>query len=193
MKILFKTENWLIKLETALLVILVVVMVTLSFLQVVLRITSGKSILWFDPLLRYFVLWAGFLGAALAMAHRKHFALDVLTKNLKPRLNRAAGIVSGIFIFSICVILMTAAVKFLKMETAFETKLFSIGSWQVPSVYMEFMIPLGFGLIIFHSLIGFFKSPHPPSHKKQTAPVCPLNKKKSNYPSFAKGGRGNFG
>ncbi|HUT85220.1 MAG TPA: TRAP transporter small permease subunit [Elusimicrobiales bacterium] len=157
MKRLTKIESYFIKTEKIALVVLIGLMVLLSFLQVSLRLTVGKSILWLDPLLRYFVLWVGFLGASIAVATNKHFALDVLTQKFKPKLNKLTNIVNRIFTSAVCIVLMYAAVKFVKSEISFGAKLFSIGLWQVPAIYMEFMIPLGFGLIIFHSLAGIFK------------------------------------
>lgn len=153
---LLKIESKVIKIEKALLAGLIIFMVFMSFLQVVLRISIGKSILWLDPMLRYLVLWAGFLGASLAIVNNKHFMLDVITRNLKPETAKLINKTITIFIILICLMLMFASVKFVKTETIFDTKLFSIGSLQVSALYMEFMIPLGFALMIFHSITRFF-------------------------------------
>ena len=157
MKQILKLEQKIVKLEKSVLVILVVLMAALSFLQVFLRLFLGKSILWLDPLLRHFVLWAGFLGAALASSLDKHFALDILTGNLNRRKVKVLSTVNKLFTGAVCVVLMIAAVKFVKSEIIFKSTLFSIGNFQVPAIYMEFILPLGFLLIIFHSIAGIFR------------------------------------
>jgi TRAP-type C4-dicarboxylate transport system permease small subunit len=183
MKRILKIEDKIIKLEKAFLVTLVMLMVILSFLQVILRVTAGKSIFWLSPLLRYFVLWAGFLGAALATASQKHFALDIFTRNLKPGAAKIINTVSYIFTSLVCLILMSAAVRFVKSEIDFEVKLFSVGSWQVSAVYMEFMIPLGFALIIFHSLFAILKDFNSPRSLFKRSPLTP---------PLEKGGKGEY-
>ena len=157
MEKLTKLDNALTKIEIKVLVGLVGVMVTLSFLQVILRLFAGKSILWLDPMLRYFVLWAGFLGASVAVSGNKHFALDIFTGKLKGKKSKFIHIINKLFTAAVCTVLLTAAIRFVQVEISFQTTLFSIGNWQMPALYMEFMMPLGFMLIIFHTIVQIFK------------------------------------
>ncbi|MCK5358284.1 MAG: hypothetical protein KAJ48_07800, partial [Elusimicrobiales bacterium] len=60
MKYLLKLEHFIVKGEKFLIIAFVFFMVTLSFLQVVLRLFFNYGIVWLDPVLRHMVLWSGF-------------------------------------------------------------------------------------------------------------------------------------
>jgi C4-dicarboxylate transporter DctQ subunit len=80
MKILNKIIDKLSRLESSLIIILLGVMVILAFLQVILRNLFSFGFLWADPLLRYMVMWVGFLGAVIATREEKHFGVDFVTR-----------------------------------------------------------------------------------------------------------------
>ena len=61
------------------------VMILLAFLQIVLRNVFSSGISWGDPLVRYLVLWVGFIGASLATKESKH-QQETTTKTNKNRL-----------------------------------------------------------------------------------------------------------
>ena len=79
-------DRILAKTETVVLVIFLGTMVVLAFLQVVLRNFFGTGLIWGDTLVRHMVLWAGFIGGALAAFEGRHISIDALTKYLSPRL-----------------------------------------------------------------------------------------------------------
>ena len=62
----------IIKLEEALLSILLTAMIVLACYQIGLRWFTSGGLPWIDPLLRYLVLWSGLLGAVLATAKDNH-------------------------------------------------------------------------------------------------------------------------
>lgn len=149
MKILFRLDTALTRIEGALLVAFISVMVVLSFVQVVLRNAFSESLLWGDILLRHLVLWIGFLGAALATSKERHINIDALTRFLTPRLKIAANIVTNLFAATVCYFLLRASVTFLNNELSEGSTIYG----QIPSVYSQIVIPFGFGLIIVHFLI----------------------------------------
>jgi TRAP-type C4-dicarboxylate transport system permease small subunit len=157
MKYVCKIDDFFAKTEKWALVFLVIAMVTLSFLQVVMRIFFSRGILWIDPLLRHFVLWAGFFGAGLASYSNKHFALDLSVRFLKGKAKHIVKAINHFFAGFICLLLLLAAMRFLKDEVAFGVTSFSIGNFDVPALMMEFMIPLGFFLVLFHTIVAVFK------------------------------------
>lgn len=49
----------------------------LACTQIILRSGANTTLLWIDPMLRYLVLWSGFVGAILASLQGKHIAIDM--------------------------------------------------------------------------------------------------------------------
>ncbi|MDD5305667.1 MAG: TRAP transporter small permease subunit [Elusimicrobia bacterium] len=149
-----KAEARLAAAEGALLVALLAVMVSLAFLQVVLR-HFGLGVLWGETVLKHLVLWTGFLGAALAAAAEKHFAWEAAhvgaPERLKPWLRLTANLSGAV----ITAILLNASWTYFSDDRASGAELMTIGGVVVRSWVASAGIPLGFGLVLAHML---FKS-----------------------------------
>jgi len=146
-------ERLLQKAEIALLVTAILGMTGLGFLQIVLRKVFSTGLLWADPLLRYLVLWMGFLGAAVAAAQDKHFGADVAERLLTGRAKTIAQLVSHVFTATVCAFLARAAMAFMRDEFAAKATAFSIGSLHVPTSWVEIILPAGFILLFVHYLL----------------------------------------
>jgi TRAP-type C4-dicarboxylate transport system permease small subunit len=146
-----KTEGLLARAEGAALVVLLGVMVTLAFAQVVLR-RFDKSLLWGDILLQQLVLWTGFLGAALAASAEKNFAWEAgnmgAPEKLKPWLRLIASLAGA----AVCALMLAAAWRYAADDRSAGDVLMTIGSVQVPSWIAAAGIPAGFLLIGLHLL-----------------------------------------
>ncbi|MCK7524997.1 MAG: TRAP transporter small permease [Ignavibacteriales bacterium] len=66
-------------------------MVLLAFAQVILRNVFGTGLVWGDTIVRHMVLWAGFVGGALASYEGRHISIDALTKFFPPRVKHGAA------------------------------------------------------------------------------------------------------
>lgn len=149
MKVLHRLDAVLTRVEGTLLVVFLSIMLVLSFVQVVLRNAFSEGLLWGDILLRHLVLWIGFLGAALATSQDRHINIDALTRFLTPRLRVISKIVTNLFAATVCYFLFQASVTFLSNELSDGSTMFA----DIPSVYSQIIIPVGFGLIIIHFLV----------------------------------------
>lgn len=149
-----KAEARLAAVEGALLVALLAVMVTLAFVQVILR-HFGLGLLWGEIVLKNLVLWTGFIGAALAAAQEKHFAWEAAHVGapawLKPWLRLTANL-SGA---AITALLLSASWTYFVDERASGSDLMTIAGHAIPSWVAAAGIPLGFALVLTHML---FKS-----------------------------------
>ena len=149
-----RAEARLAAAEGAALVALLAVMVTLAFAQVVLR-HFGMGLLWGEIVLKHLVLWTGFLGAALAAAHEKHFAWEAAhvgaPDRLKPWLRLTASLGGAV----ITAVLLKASWAYLVDERANPSELLSVGGVVVQSWVAAAGIPGGFALVLTHML---FKS-----------------------------------
>lgn len=149
MKLLRPIDSFLNMLEGGLLIALLGVMIVLAFLQVVLRNVFSEGILWADILTRHFVLWIGFLGAALATSNERHISIDALTRFLTARVQVAVKVLTNLFAAVVCYFLLRASQTFLANEILDERVVYA----QIPSWYAEIIIPVGFGLLVVHFLI----------------------------------------
>lgn len=134
------------RMERSLLVFLVGVMVVLAFLQVVLRNLFSTGLLWADPLLRYIVLWAGFLGAVLATEQAAHFRIDFAERFLPNKILKPLKWLVNVFAAGLACVLTHAAYQFLTNGIgAEEQDLFGL-----PKRLFFTILPIGFGLIALH-------------------------------------------
>ena len=149
MKILESINKYIEKIETALLVLILTVMVILAFLQVVLRNLLDQGILWADIFLRHLVLWVGFIGASLATREEKHINIDLFTRFLSKKGKDIARVITNFFAFIVCIILTKAGWTFVQDEKLMGTVLFNnIEAW-----YFQIIIPVGFLLMGFRFFI----------------------------------------
>jgi TRAP-type C4-dicarboxylate transport system permease small subunit len=146
MKILRTLDGALAKVETGLLVLSLGSMVLLSFAQVVLRNLFGTGFVWGDTLVRHLVLWAGFIGGALAAFEGRHIGIDALTRFLSPRWKHLAAVLTSLFGTVACFFLAKAALTFTLDERAAGGDLVL----NIPTWVAMVIIPFGYGLIMVH-------------------------------------------
>jgi C4-dicarboxylate transporter, DctQ subunit len=149
MKTLKTIDSIFNKIEGALLIFLLLVMLLMAFGQVVLRNISSGGFVWGDILLRHLVLWIGFLGATLATSGERHLNIDALTRYLPERLKGAVAALSNLFAASVCFLLFLASLTFIDFEIGNKNTVFA----DIPSWYAQIIIPVGFGLLTFHFII----------------------------------------
>ena len=149
MNVLKTLDSIFNKIEGAVLIFLLLVMLFMAFGQVVLRNLFSGGIVWGDILLRHLVLWIGFLGAALATSGERHINIDILTRYLPERLRGGVAALSNVFAAAVCFLLFRASLTFIGFEIANNNTVFA----NIPSWIAQIIIPVGFGLLTFHFLV----------------------------------------
>ncbi len=143
-------ESFLERIEKTALIVLFCTMLGLSFVQVILRAGFSTGLLWADVFLRHLVLWVGFLGAVLAVNQKKHFAMDVLVHFFPRKLQCAIEVLADLFAIFVLYYLCVGAVNFFKDDAQSGSILFGIGAFQMPSAWMNVIIPAAFILMAVH-------------------------------------------
>ena len=143
-KIICWLNNFLAKIETVLLITILLTMILLAFLQVILRNFFSTSIFWGDTLLRHLVLWIAFIGASLATKEKRHINIDVLSRSLSKSAKRVTGIIVNFFASAVCFFLLRASITFLKSEKESGSTLFA----EIPIWIFQIIIAVGFGLMM---------------------------------------------
>lgn len=85
---LAKFDRGFLWLNRVLLMALLALMSVLVFANVVLRYTTGDSIVWAEELSRYLMIWLTFLGAGLVLRFGGHLAIDNLQDAVSARAGR---------------------------------------------------------------------------------------------------------
>lgn len=149
-----KLEKWneaLGRVEKWLVVVMLSVMILLAFLQILLRNAFSTGISWGDSLVRYLVLWVGFIGASLATKEEKHITMEVFSRwfseNSGLYLKRLSQLVSAL----VCILLTVAGWTFVRNEA----QMGEVAFLKIPIWIPQMIIPITFALMTLRFLIGF--------------------------------------
>ena len=139
------------KLEDALLVCLLLVMIGLAVCQIVLRNGFDAGIVWADPLVRVLVLWLGLIGAMVASRTDNHISIDLVSKYLPKRFRQFTGLAVHLFTAIICGLMCWHSARFVLMEKADGLP----GFFNVPIWICETVIPFAFCIITIRYSLFF--------------------------------------
>ncbi len=143
MKLLYFLDEKIGRLEQILITTLLTIMILLAFSQIVLRNFFSTGIAWGDSLVRYLVVWVGFVGAAIATKEGKHITIDVLSRWITGAGSSAIQIISHLSSAAICGLLTWAGIKFIW----FEAQMGGTAFFKLPVWVPELIIPVTFGLM----------------------------------------------
>ncbi|MDQ7089637.1 MAG: TRAP transporter small permease [Methylococcales bacterium] len=138
-----KTHQFLLKIEVAITVGLLLSMIMIATLQIIMRNFWGVGILWGESYVRIAVLWLAFFGATLACRHHRHLAIDVLINKLTPSIQRWVNRFNDLFSGLICFVV------------SYHSSLLIYSDYQdggiafasVPNWLCEIIIPFAFALM----------------------------------------------
>jgi C4-dicarboxylate transporter, DctQ subunit len=144
--------------EQALLVFCLALMMVTAFAQIALRNLFGIGLTWSEPLVRYLVLWVGFLGAALAVREGRHITIEVASLWSSARNSRTLKTVSQLGSAAVCAVLAYAAARFVRDEAQIGGETFlALPAW-VP----ELIVPFTFAVMALRFLLRAAQAVLPP-------------------------------
>ncbi len=142
-----RIERILVACNRWLLIVLLLAMACIVFANVVLRYTTGDSIVWGEEVARHMMIWVTFLGAGLVLRFGGHVAIDNLHRSVGTRtaqiLRAVVAVGLGIFF-----IVMTVASSQYVYATRFQTT----AATDISISYIYSAMPVGFALMFFHLL-----------------------------------------
>ena len=145
-KIISRVEQFLLSFFLA-------VLIVVAFSQIVLRNFWDTGLSWGDPLVRYLVLWIGFIGASLATKENKHISIDLFSQWVIGVGNTLIKLINNLFSALICGLLAFAAFRFTQNEALFgDVAVFGIPDW-IPLI----ILPITFGLMTLRFAFRSFK------------------------------------
>jgi TRAP-type C4-dicarboxylate transport system permease small subunit len=121
----------------------------LSSWQILMRNLERPSPGWIDPFLHQMVLWAGFLGASLAVRSHGHIRFDLAGWMMSARMADRVAVLVRIVSAAVCLLLARASLTFALEERAREAEIAGIPAWIFPMV-----IPAAFVFMVVHFLLA---------------------------------------
>ena len=157
-KAIARFEGWL-------LIIFLSLMVSLTFIQVILRSLFIYAHLgwandlmghldWAEPFVRLLVLWVTFLGASLVTGENKHIKIDLLTQIIPTSWLPLVDVLLSLAGALVAALMLKASLFYVSTEMSFGGKLFL----DIPTWIGQLILPLGFLLICFRFLVRSLSS-----------------------------------
>jgi len=88
-------ERYLVTANRSVIFLMMAVMTTLVFVNVIARYVLNFSIIWAEEVSQYLMIWIAYLGAGLALREGRHVALEMLHDRLSAPLSRRVRMAVG--------------------------------------------------------------------------------------------------
>ena len=165
MKHLERIDKAIARFEGWLLILFLSLMVSLTFVQVILRSLFIYAHLgwandlmgridWAEPFVRLLVLWVTFLGASLVTGENKHIKIDLLTQVIPASWRPSLDVLLSLAGALVSALMLKASLFYVSTEMSFGGKLF-LG---LPTWMGQLILPLGFLLICCRFLVRSLSS-----------------------------------
>ncbi len=142
-----RIERILVACNRWLLILLLVAMACIVFANVVLRYTTGDSIVWAEEVARHLMIWVTFLGAGLVLRFGGHVAIDNLHQAVSTRAARWLRTVVAVGIGIFCLAMIYFSILYV-WATRFQTT----AATDIPISFIYLAMPVGFLLMFVHLL-----------------------------------------
>lgn len=141
-------EHGFVRLNQALIVLLMASMAILVFANVVMRYVFNQSIFWVEEFTQIQMIWVAYLGAGLALREGRHVAVDMLQDALPAPLRRAVRwfIAAATALFLLALVVLGVQIA----EFTWEQETPAMG---LPAGLPYLGIPLGAAAMLLHLLL----------------------------------------
>jgi len=143
-----RLEHGFVRLNQALIILLMASMAILVFANVVMRYVFNQSIFWVEEFTQIQMIWVAYLGAGLALREGRHVAVDMLQDALPARVRHAIrwfiAIATALFLLALVVLGVQIAEFTWSQETP---------AMGLPAGLPYLGIPLGAAAMLLHLLL----------------------------------------
>jgi TRAP-type transport system small permease protein len=143
-------ERYLVAANRGIIFLMMAVMTTLVFVNVVARYVFNVSIIWAEEVSQYLMIWIAYLGAGLALREGRHVALEMLHDRLPVVLSRKVRMAVGGLVLAFLGWVTVLGFQFAVFVWNQETPVLNI-SLGIPSL----AIPIGTLLFAVHLVLMF--------------------------------------
>ena len=146
-------DDWLARVEAAVIVILVSCLTAVTFAQVITRYLLRDPLIWSEEAARYLFVWVSLIGGALALREGSHFGLDLLIRRMPKFRPILAPIVTIVMVAFLAAVLKTGI-----DETRLASMQFAM-TFPMRMHWAYLALPVGSGLMLVHLVINLVRSP----------------------------------
>lgn len=143
-------EHILVTANRVIIFVMMAVMASLVFTNVVTRYIFNFSIIWAEEVSQYLMVWIAYLGAGLAVREGRHVAIEMLQDRLPAALGRRVRMAVGGLVLAFLGVVTVLGFQFAAFAWHEETPVLNI-SLGIP--YLA--IPIGAMLFALHLLLMF--------------------------------------
>jgi len=138
--------RWIERLEEALLALLLAVMVSITFMQVIARYIFNYSFVWALEVTTVLFAWLIFIGMSYGVRMGSHIGVDALVKSLGPTASRVVGIAASVLCIVYALIITIGGYQYVR-------KMYDVGILMqdvpIEQWIPRLVLPLGFALLAF--------------------------------------------
>ncbi len=136
--------RWVEKLEEYLLAVLLAVMVSITFMQVIARYIFNYSFVWALEVTTVLFAWLIFIGMSYGVRVGSHIGVDALVRSLRPTAARIVGSIAAVLCIVYSVIVTIGGYQYVKKmyEVGILMQDVPIEQW-IPRL----VLPIGFSLL----------------------------------------------
>lgn len=142
-----RIERILVACNRWLLIVLLLAMACIVFANVVLRYTTGDSIVWAEEVARHLMIWVTFLGAGLVLRFGGHVAIDNLHNAVSTPAARAIRLLVAVGIGVFALVMTYSSILYV-WATRFQTT----AATDIAISWIYSAMPVGFFLLFIHLL-----------------------------------------
>jgi TRAP-type C4-dicarboxylate transport system permease small subunit len=150
----FNLKKFLNNFEEYLAGILLLLMVTIAFINVVSRFTFKFSISYIEELEVYLYVWLVMLGSAIAFKRWSHLCVSLVVDKMPPSLRKYIKIFVTLLSIGFFSVIFKSSITQIQDEILMQVTTTSMG---VPKWWYTLGLPIGSGLIIIRLLQRLFK------------------------------------
>ncbi|MBE2295040.1 MAG: TRAP transporter small permease [Phycisphaerales bacterium] len=136
-------------LEEGFIALLLALMVTISFVQVINRYVLGTGFTWALELITYLFAWLVLFGVSYGIKTGAHIGIDALVRQFPYKLRRVIGFLGVLACCAYCIIMLIGATEYVHKlyELDIEAQDLPIPRW-IPFI----MLPIGLSLALLRLL-----------------------------------------
>jgi C4-dicarboxylate transporter, DctQ subunit len=145
-----KLYNLLLKIESALLIGLLLSTILIAVAQIILRNLFDIGLFWAESYIRISVLWVVLLGATIASRNNEHIAIDFFVHKMNDKIRSITQRITNFFSATLCFVIAYHSLVFIQSE--YEDGSIAFGA--IPNWFCEAIIPFTFAMIAMRYLVA---------------------------------------
>ncbi|MCX7698950.1 MAG: TRAP transporter small permease [Candidatus Goldbacteria bacterium] len=155
---IIKIDSIIYKIETKFVFFMLLIMIILSFLQIILRLVFNNSIAEIEIIIRNIVMIGCLFASSIVTYNGSHFRIEIIEKFIKkPKKLILLKIISQIFVIIASVIIFIEALNFIEMDIGIKKTIKDLINFNFQSSQIVLLLPIIFFNMTLHSIISILK------------------------------------